>query len=305
MNILAVGGGGFIGSHFVNAMLSAGHAVTVMGRGTRDSVSVATSVRPGFRMVKGMLSDSALLAELLSDCDLVCHFASSTFPGTSNHDPVGDVESNLVGSIKLLQAMRSAHVQRIIYLSSGGTVYGNQSTQPISESALPHPISSYGVVKLAIEHYMLMYQVLYNLRPIILRLSNPYGVGQQHAGVQGLISTLLSNARAGKVTKIWGDGSQVRDYIYIEDVTELLITAAQSELVGIYNVGSGCGHSVQDVVEAVAATIGIEPLIEHVERRLFDVQEIVLDVSKAYRDMSWRPRTDIKAGLAKVWQQTS
>lgn len=306
MNVLVAGGSGFIGTHLVDALLAARHCVTVFGRGTRTLDAVPASIANAgarFRAVKGSLSDSALLAELLSDCDLVCHLASSTVPGTSNQDPAGDVESNLIGSIRLIEAMCAANVERIIYLSSGGTVYGNQEVQPIPETALPCPISSYGIVKLAIEHYLQMYQIVRGLRPLILRLSNPYGVGQHHAGVQGLINTLLRNARLGRVTRIWGDGTQMRDYIYIDDLIALMMAAVASDLQGVYNVGSGTGYSVNEVIAQVTRITDMDLPVEHALSRRFDVQKIVLDISKICGELAWLPTTDLETGLSRTWAQ--
>ena len=170
MRALVIGGNGFIGSSLVGRLRAQGVAVRVLDIGRPRTDVTWESVE----FVQGSLADGSLLPHALADVDVVFHLASTTVPGTSNLDPAADVQGNLVATLGLLQAMRAAGVRRIVYFSSGGAVYGNTSVDTVSESQPLHPVSSYGVVKAAIENYLHMYRELGDLEPVVLRPSNPY-----------------------------------------------------------------------------------------------------------------------------------
>jgi UDP-glucose 4-epimerase len=179
MKILVLGGNGFLGSHIVDELVECGHEVSVFDR-LVDKFE--PHIGGGLKCYLGNISDTALLAEALENVELVIHSISTTFPSTSNRDPKADVEQNLLPTINLLELMNKANVKRLIYLSSGGTVYGSPNQLTVDEEHSLNPKCSYGVVKVAIEHYIGMYKELYGLRPIILRPSNPYGIRQGHSG---------------------------------------------------------------------------------------------------------------------------
>ena len=293
MKVLVLGGNGFIGSHVVDDLLAAGHKVRVFDRSPER-------FRKPLKLVEyrpGSFDDTFLLAEALAGVDVVCHLISTTIPGTSNLDPVADVESNLVNTLHLLEQMKNIGLRRILYLSSGGTVYGNPESSPISEDHPLNPISSYGVVKLAIEKYLNMYWHLYGIQPVILRPSNPYGVRQGHTGVQGLIGTLLARAVAGEALEIWGDGSIIRDYLHVSDLARLCVTSLESEVCGVFNAGSGKGHSINEIIILVRNMIDEELKVTYREGRSFDVQEIVLDISHANTQFGWKPEISLVDGI--------
>ncbi|HEY1139206.1 MAG TPA: NAD-dependent epimerase/dehydratase family protein, partial [Lysobacter sp.] len=205
-----IGGNGFLGSSVVEGLLADGHRVRVLDRSpARPDVDWG---RVDYRI--GGLDDRATLQAVLEGVDCVYHLASSTVPGTSNQDPAFDVGSNLVGALNLIAEMADAGVRRIVFFSSGGTVYGNPERIPVDEAHPLRPISSYGVVKVAIENYLSMYQRLGQLDPLILRPSNPYGPRQSTSGIQGAVAAFLGRALNGEGVQIWGDGEVVRDYIY-------------------------------------------------------------------------------------------
>jgi len=231
MKVLVLGGNGFIGSHVVDQLLAAGHKVRVFDRSAERYRDPIKQVE--YRL--GRFDDTFQVAEALQGMDAVCHLISTTVPGTSNLDPVADVKNNLINTLNLLEQMRKKGLRRILYLSSGGTVYGNPESSPISENHPLKPISSYGIVKVAIEKYLFMYQQLYGLQPVILRPSNPYGPRQGHAGVQGLIGTLLARAFSGETLEIWGDGSIVRDYMHVSDLARLCVVALE-DIVAAYSM---------------------------------------------------------------------
>ena len=293
MNILVLGGSGFIGSHVVDQLLAAGHKVRVFDRAPEHYRSRLKRVE--YRL--GSFDDTFQVAEALQGMDAVCHLISTTVPGTSNLDPVADVQNNLVNTLLLLEQMRKKGMKRILYLSSGGTVYGNPEYSPVGENHPLNPISSYGVVKVAIEKYLNMYQQLYGFEPVILRPSNPYGSRQGHAGVQGLIGTLLSRTLAGEALEIWGDGSVIRDYMHVGDLARLCVTALESNSCGVFNAGSGEGYSINEIVELIRDTIDDQLQVNYSEGRDFDVKEVVLDISQAKAEFGWQPEISLAAGL--------
>lgn len=179
MRALVIGGSGFIGSHLVDSLLKQGKKVRVFDRAPERF----RGAQRGVDFVQGSFDDVAALAEALSDVDQVFHLLSTTVPSTSNLNPVADIEGNLINSVRLLELMRASDVRRIVYLSSGGTVYGIPQTDPVAESHPLRPISSYGIVKVAVENYLHLEQQLHGLHPVVLRVSNPYGPRQGHGGV--------------------------------------------------------------------------------------------------------------------------
>ncbi len=293
MKVLVLGGNGFIGSHVVDQLLAGGHRVRVFDRSPERYRQPLKQVE--YRL--GRFDDTFQVAEALQGVDAVCHLISTTVPGTSNLDPIADVQSNLVHTLQLLEQMRKKGLRRILYLSSGGTVYGNPDVSPVPENHPLNPISSYGVVKVAIEKYLLMYQQLYGLQPVILRPSNPYGPRQGHAGVQGLIGTLLVRAMAGDALEIWGEGSIIRDYMYVGDLAQLCMRALESDVCGAFNAGSGEGNSINAIISMIRH-LGYEDLqVKYSEGRSFDVKEVVLDISRACHQFNWRPEVLLKDGL--------
>jgi UDP-glucose 4-epimerase len=298
MKSLVIGGNGFIGSCLVRRLLAEGCQVVVLDVGqARGDFEWANVV-----YVQAALSDRNSLARALNGVQVVYHCASSTVPGNSNLDPVGDVEQNLVGMLNLLEEMRVQQVSRIVYMSSGGTVYGNPDVFPVGEDQPLHPICSYGVVKVAVEKYLHMYQELYGFRPVILRPSNPYGPGQRSTGIQGLIAAFLGRVKRGEPLSIWGDGEVVRDYIFIDDLIDVAVKAASDNVSGVFNVGSGSGHSVNEIARVIFAVTGKAPGIDYLPARSFDVRRIVLDIERARVSFDWSPLVSLEQGIERTWK---
>jgi len=294
---LVLGGCGFIGSHIVDALLEGGHDVRVLDLAAerfRDALA-------GVDYRHADLHDKKLLAEVLQGIDVVFHAAHSTVPGSSNLDPEADIASNLIGAVRLLEAMREQGVDRIVYLSSGGTVYGMPETLPVPEDHPLNPICSYGVVKVAIEKYLLMYQRLYGLRPVVLRASNPYGPRQGSVGVQGIIPTFLYAIAEHRPLGVWGDGEIRRDYLHVKDLARLCVLAGASDVTGIFNAGSGTSVSINELVRRMSVLLGVTPTVSYREGRAFDVPDIVLDVHSAGEAFGWRPEIALEEGIPEVW----
>lgn len=298
MKILVIGGCGFIGSHIVDRLLAHGHRVRVFDR---QPERFRTPV-PGVEYQFGNFGDRMALIDALSGIDGVMHLVSTTFPGTADLDPRTDVLDNLGGTLSLLDAMIGMGLSRILFLSSGGTVYGPPDIVPVPETHPLRPINSYGIVKSAIEHYLDMYRRTRGLSPVSIRASNPYGPRQGHSGVQGVISTFLNRIRAGERIEIWGDGSVVRDYLHVADLAELSVLAMQSEKTGPYNGGSGKGTALHEIVDAIGAVTGqdVEPLYK--SGRAIDVQKSVLDVSRAKADFGWECEISLHDGIAATYE---
>lgn len=297
MNTLVLGGNGFIGSHLVDELLASGHSVRVFDR-------FPEKYRPAILNVDyrtGHFGDAFSMAEALQGVDIVFHLISTTVPGTSNLNPVADINDNLIATVVLLDQMLKMGIKRIVYLSSGGTVYGKPNIIPIPENHPLNPICSYGVVKVAIENYLKMYQELYGLQPTIIRPSNPFGPRQGHDGVQGVIATFISKLFHNHPIKVWGDGSIIRDYMSVTDLVRLCVITSEMNYCGIFNAGSGNGVSVTEIIELLTEVSGHSPLISYEIGRAFDVKEVVLDISNTKSITGWNPTVDFAAGLLQHW----
>jgi UDP-glucose 4-epimerase len=294
---MVLGGTGFIGSHLVDRLLADGHQVRVLSR----SPERLRPPVPGVDYRQANLTDIPALVEALTGIEVVFHLISTTVPSTSNLDPVFDIESNLVGLVRLLQVVRDSGVRRLVYLSSGGTVYGTPEVVPIPESHPLRPICSYGIVKVAAENYLHMFHELHGLDYLVLRASNPYGERQGHYGVQGIIGTFLNKLQRGEELEVWGDGSLVRDFIHVADLARLCVQAGESARVGNYNAGSGCGHSIRAVLEGIEQAVGRKLPVTWRPGRSFDVPRVVLDIARAEADFNWHPEIGLAEGISRTW----
>lgn len=310
--VLVLGGKGFLGTHLLEAFVREGVSIRTFDRSQPQTVGesllddaaakVSASRLPNVEVVTGDFVTGSGLAEALDGVDLVFHLISTTVPSTSNADPAFDVQSNLIGTLRLLEMMRAASVRRIVYVSSGGTVYGNPSILPVPETHSLGPLCSYGVVKVAIENYLHMHTELYGLTANVLRVSNPYGTHQHHIGVQGVIPTFFKKIADGIPMEIWGDGSIVRDYIHVSDVVSALVRAGARDRSGTFNIGSGIGHSVNEILDIVQKQIGCVADVRYLPHRTFDVERIYLDISKARAELHWQPLLALEEGCAMYWQ---
>jgi len=298
MKALVLGGCGFIGSHLVDALLKAGHQVRVLDHSSEKF----REALPGVEYRFAELSDDAALDAAIAGMDIILHTVSTSLPETSNRDPEADIRGNLISMLHVLDHMRTHNVQRIVYLSSGGTVYGNTDIVPTPETQLLNPVCSYGIVKLAIEKYLFMYQQLYDLQPVVIRPANPYGPRQNPEGIQGAISTFTSRIMRKQPVQIWGDGSIIRDFFHVEDLARFCVLAAESKQTGIFNVGSGSGCSIRSLVDIIAQVSGLTPEIDFKPARSFDVKNVVLDIHKAEACFGWKPEISMQQGINGYWQ---
>ncbi|PWR02522.1 NAD-dependent epimerase [Meridianimarinicoccus roseus] len=296
MKVLVLGGCGFIGSHVVDSLLARGHKVRVFDRQPeryRDPL-------PGVEYQFGNFRDRMSVIDALSGADAVMHLISTTFPSTADLDPPTDVSDNLVGTLALLDSMTALKIPRLMFLSSGGTIYGVPDAVPIPEEHPLRPINSYGIVKASIEHYLDLYRRTRGLMPISIRASNPYGPRQGHTGVQGVIGTFLRRVLNGEDLEVWGDGSVVRDYLHVSDLAELCAEAVSRDVTGAFNAGSGIGASVSDIVEIIGEVSGSPFKVDYRPGRPIDVPRSVLDVSAAKREFGWQTRIGLAEGIRET-----
>lgn len=296
MRALVLGGGGFIGSHLVASLLERGTQVRVLERPYRQRMQTIPD-HSGLEWQEGDFGNIQDIRRALDGVDIVFHLVSTTQPQSSNDDPAFDVESNLVATLRLLEQLRDKKIS-LVFVSSGGTVYGRPQHTPIPEAHPTEPTCSYGIVKLAIEKYLALHHLLYGLNYRVLRVANPYGPGQEANRAQGVVGTFLSRVLHDEPIVVWGDGSVVRDYLYIADtVTALLQAAEYHGTERIFNIGSGCGHSVREIVTAIEHETGKAARIQYTAARKFDVPVSVLDISRARNELGWQPQVSLAEGL--------
>ena len=294
---LVLGAGGFIGSALCRALVAAG--ARVHGFSRRRAFAGAL---PPMRFTAGEFSDRAALALAVDGAEIVFHLLGGTNPEVSNKDPIADLQVNTVASVQLLELCRAAGVRKIVFVSSGGTVYGRQPVVPIAETAPTDPISAYGINKLMVEKYLQLYAGLGGPRAISLRVANPYGPYQDPFRRQGLVAALIETVLSGRKVEIWGDGRVVRDFLYVDDVAEaMLLAAAYDGPETVLNVGSGIGRSVRDVAVSISATLGRpETGFVFKQARQADVASNVLDVTRAGAALGWSARTEWPDGVTRT-----
>jgi UDP-glucose 4-epimerase len=297
---LVLGGAGFIGSHLADALLQAGHRVRIFDRPHLDRLPSFLQRRE-FEVFTGDFLNPYVLSAALEGNEIVFHLVSTTLPKTSNDNPVYDVESNVVGTLRLLELCRSQGVRKVVFASSGGTVYGVPRSVPIDESHPTDPICSYGIHKLMIEKYLQLNHRVHGLDYCVVRPPNLYGPRQRLDIAQGAVAVFLDHALRGKPIQVWGDGSVVRDYLYVEDAAEALVKAAAfAGEPKVFNIGSGVGTSLKQLIQEIEALLGRPVPVEYTAARTLDVPANVLDASLARRLLGWTPRTSLAEGLRRT-----
>jgi UDP-glucose 4-epimerase len=301
---LVTGGNGFIGAHLVDALADEGWHVRVLDLFDRRFGSLPDRVE----FIKGDLSTDYTIREALVGIDVVFHLAWGSIHEIANRDPVTDIKTNLMPSIHLIDHCQTLGVKRMVFLSSGGTVYGPAQHLPIDERHPTDPISAYGITKLAVEKYLQMYHHLHGLDYVILRPSVPYGPGQDPQRRQGAVSVFLYRVARGERIEIWGDGTVVRDYFYIDDMVSAAVKAASVKGLdgrNIFNIGGRRGYSLNDLVQVIEEVTQHSVDVEYKPGRPFDVPELVLDTTRAERMLGWTPKVDLPEGVARTWDWTT
>lgn len=287
-----LGAAGFIGVNLSHALVELGYEVVCFDR-------VPSPGWPGIAQpIVGEFE--AMPAELLQVLEqaVVFHLVSSCRPFPDTIHAADEVDHDLKTAIRYLEACKTKCL-RWVFVSSGGTIYGNANTVMIGEAESPRPICSYGAVKLAIEQYFSLYGRLHGTDYVIARLANPYGPWQRPMSGQGIIATLIYKAQQGEQIEVWGDGENVRDYIYIADAVAGLIAAATVKSGEVYNIGTGIGTSINQLIKLIGDSQGISIPVVYKESRSVDVRRNVLDASKLSSSSGWHPQIDLVAGIGK------
>ncbi len=300
MKVLIFGGGGFIGSTIADHLLAEGHSLRIFER-PRVQPYRKFKAAEDVEWISGDLSSTHDVSDAVQGVDAVLHLVSTTLPKNSNDDPIYDVQSNVVASLHILNAMVVHKVRDIVFISSGGTVYGNPLYLPIDEKHPTNPAVSYGITKLAIEKYLQMYERLHGLKAITLRVANPYGERQRVETAQGAVGVFLHHALKGIPLEIWGDGSITRDYIHVSDVAEAFVQALHyTGEYRVFNVGSGVGTSLNTLIGELENALGQTIERRYSTGRPFDVPVSVLCNNLARTELNWSPAVSLPEGIART-----
>lgn len=299
MKILITGGFGFIGSETTLALCK-NHEVSIITR-SKSIPKHLEGVASKIKIFNGSFDEQNLLDAILPEIDLIIHTACTTVPENSTINPVHDIESNVISTIKLLESSKKHLVKKIIYLSSGGVVYGNTHEKKITELHPTNPISSYGVTKLMIEKYIQYYSTIYNIDSTIFRIANAFGPNQSGKNNQGVIAHWLRKCKKNEPLEIWGNENIVRDYVYIDDIVNAIITSIDENINGIYNIGTGNGISLRKLAETIIEIIPTHSTIKTVSSnsRSFDIEYNNLDCSLYISKSNWIPKVHLEEGIIK------
>jgi UDP-glucose 4-epimerase len=297
---VVTGGAGFVGSHLADALRDRGDDVLVI-----DDLSKGRDDRlDGVAFVRGDVRDGPALARVVGEhgTEVVFHLAAQADVRASVADPVADLEINVAGTVHALEAARAVGA-RVVFASTGGAIYGDTDERPTPETAPTSPEAPYGTAKLCAEEYLRLYNRLHGTRHCILRLGNVYGPRQDPAGEAGVVSIFAGRIVRGEAPPlVFGDGRQTRDYVYVGDVVDAFLAAADAGATGCWNVGTGVETSVLDLLAGFAAVTGraVEP--EFAPARAGELEASALDGARAAADLGFRPRVGLEDGLARVYR---
>lgn len=297
---LVFGATGFIGWNLCRGLVAQGARIRAVAHRT---LSDEQRQGPGIDWIRGSLLDRDFVSRAVAGQSLVFHLVSSSSPGSYNTNPSADLQENVAPTLQLAELSLVAGVERIVFASSGGTVYGVGRESVLTEASATNPISAYGVGKLATEKYLEIFWRHLGLKSSILRISNPYGPYQNAAKGQGLIGKIMNCALQGEAMTVWGDGSIVRDFIYIDDVVSALVAVTCYDgAEQVFNVGSGIGASVNDIIAAVERTTGLNVAVDYQPGRAADVPMNILDTTLIRTRLGWSPRVSLEDGLRLTYQ---
>jgi UDP-glucose 4-epimerase len=304
--IVIFGADGFIGKHLVNALAkTADNDIFAFDRFPDYQIKSehAFEALNNVTVIPGNFFNRDEVSKVLIDTDYVFHLISTTNPASSNADPFIDVDTNVRASIELFQLCVEHGIKKVIFPSSGGTVYGDIVSDKIDERTAPAPRSPYGIGKLTIEHFLRYFKSTANLNYIVYRIANPYGPGQNIYGKQGVIPIFMHRFLTKEPLSIFGDGSMIRDYIYIDDMVNMMVGSfAKDNRYSEYNLGSGQGYSVNELIEAMEECAGFT-----IEKRTLVtpptyVDKSVLNIDRFVDEFTLRPVVSLKDGIARTWK---
>jgi UDP-glucose 4-epimerase len=295
--ILITGGAGFIGSHVAGGYLALGHQVVViddLSTGHRENLDERA------RLIQADLTDAAELERIVAAerPEVVNHHAAQKSVRVSVENPAEDARINVIGSLRLLELCRRQGVGRVIFISTGGAIYGEAEQIPTPEEYPAWPFSPYGIAKLSVEHYLFYYGQQFGLPYVVLRYANVYGPRQDPLGEAGVVSIFVERLLAGQDCTIYGDGEQTRDYVYVGDVVQANVAALADPIRGTYNIGTAIETSVNEMYRQLEEVMELKRPARYAPPRPGEQQRSALDIRKAQREMNWRPRVGLRDGLA-------
>ena len=296
MRAIVTGGAGFIGSHVVDALVARGDEVAVIDslvHGSKENVNAGAELH--VRDIREPLDD---LFDAVRP-EAVFHLAAQADVRVSVENPVEDADVNVVGTIRILEGARR-HGAQVVFSSTGGAIYG-ECEEPAQEDAATEPLSPYGTSKLAAEEYLRSYNRLYGTRHISLRYGNVYGPRQDPHGEAGVVAIFLGALSRGEQAKIFGDGAQTRDYVYVGDVARAT-TSTVGQDHGVFNVGTGRETSVVELYELCARVAGSDVSAEQAEARLGELQRSFLDPTRAATELGFTAMVELEDGLRATWE---
>jgi UDP-glucose 4-epimerase len=295
--VLLLGGDGFMGRALRGRLIETGRQIHVVTRSTILDSGDGSCIHGGG------IENVELLRRLIPLVDTIVHLASATTPGLSARTPSLEANLNIAPTLGLLEELQRHPGVRLVYISSGGTVYGDPGRDPVTESAELRPVSFYGAGKVAVEGFLRSFQRMNGNPVVVLRPSNVYGPGQPRYQGFGVIRTMLQHALDGTTMSIWGDGSVVRDFLYIDDMIAAIEGMIDTTIpAGTFNAGSGLGHSLNELIRIIESTCDTHLPVRYQPSRGIDVQRIVLDVTSIRDHCGWKARTTLEHGVAKTWE---
>ncbi|HSW77789.1 MAG TPA: NAD-dependent epimerase/dehydratase family protein [Candidatus Chromulinivoraceae bacterium] len=300
-NVLVLGANGFIGSHLVDSLVAGGHTVRAFDRFSSRKPQFKSSDQ--IEVVAGDYLNLDDIKKSLDDIEYVFHFISTTTPVSAENDPSIDINTNIRMSVELFKLCAAANIKKVIFASTGGSIYGDTGATSYKETEVPYPVSPYAIGKLTIEHYLRYFRVKHQLDSICLRISNPYGERQPFHRKQGVIPIFLECMARNQPITVFGDGSMVRDYIYVRDLTDTIAAIFQKKTMhDTYNMGSGVGTDVNQLVDVACRVSGKFPKIDRKETPSTFVRKVVLDTTR-FKEEFGQPvaATSLEDGMRKTY----
>ncbi|MHA1946014.1 MAG: NAD-dependent epimerase/dehydratase family protein [Candidatus Hodarchaeales archaeon] len=302
MKVLVTGGAGFVGSHLIEELLSIGTSVVCLDDFSTGKRKNLEQFKNRITIIEGDIRNPDTVKTALLDVELVYHLAAQISVPNSVRNPLNDATININGFITLLNAIQNSSVKRIVYVSTGGAIYGEPEEIPAPETTSEEPISPYGLSKLVGEKYLRWFNRNYGLSYAIIRPANIYGPRQDPLGEAGVISIFLGKIHASQPLEVFGDGTDTRDYIYVKDIAKICKIAMNSKLNGIYNAGTGKRTSLLELISIIEKETNRSTQKKFSPPRPGDVKHISLDIQKAKNTLNWTPQTRLKEGIKKTWE---
>lgn len=296
---VVLGANGFIGSHLVDSLVSFGHDVRAFDRFSNHTRKFSAEQ---VEVVSGDFLNRHDLAEAIRGMEYVFHFISTTTPISAEDDPIIDIETNVKQSVELFQECVHQKIKGVIFASTGGAIYGSGYSDKVNEEALPQPVSPYAIGKLTIEHYLRYFSKKHDLKSVSYRISNPFGERQSMSAKQGVIPIFLWHIAHGEPITVLGDGSMVRDYIYVKDVADMIAQSFDKATKSTYNLGSGRGVSVNELVSVIKKMANHKVDIRFKDSPATFIEKVVLDTTRFTNEFDIRPKVYLEDGIKDTWR---